>query len=144
MSTKPTKIKNSTSGNKSIPENGTPKKSAKPVKAEEDDDLDDELELDSPKIKSPKGKSASAKSKADDDDDVDEADDVADDWEKVEEEEEWDPDFEEFDLPKSKGKKTPGKKAAAVDEDEDFKIDDEFKDIFNDNDAGFDEEDDDF
>ena len=67
-----------------------------------------------------------------------------DDWEKVEEEEEWDPDFEEFDLPKSKGKKSPGKKPAAVDEDEDFKIDDEFKDIFNDSDAGFDDEDDDF
>ncbi len=58
-----------------------------------------------------------------------------------EEEEEWDPDFEEFDLPKSKAKKSTGKKSAASDDDE-FKVDDEFKemDLFNDN--GFDEEDD--
>ena len=34
----------------------------------------------------------------------------ADDWEKPEEEEEWDPDFDEFDVPKSKGKKSGGEK----------------------------------
>jgi DNA-directed RNA polymerase subunit delta len=67
----------------------------------------------------------------------------ADDWDKVEEEENWDPDFEEFDLPKSKAKKTTagGKKAAADDED-DFKVDDEFKDMFNDSDGFGDDEDD--
>ena len=143
MSTKPTK-KNPPTGKKTLPENGMPKKAGKSAKTEEDDDLDDELDLESPKAKSSKGKSPAAKSKKDDDDDEEGDDDVTDDWDKVEEEEEWDPDFEEFDLPKSKGKKSPGKKSAAVDEDEDFKMDDEFKDIFSDNDAGFDDEDDDF
>ena len=68
-----------------------------------------------------------------------------DEWEKPEEEEEWDPDFEEFDLPKSKGKKAggvAGKKAA--DEEEDFKIDDEFKDLFNDKGGYDDDEEDDY
>jgi len=60
--------------------------------------------------------------------------------EKVEEEENWDPDFAEFDVPKSKGKKTGGKKG--VEEDEDFKIDDEFKDMFNDSDEFADDDDD--
>ena len=62
---------------------------------------------------------------------------------KVEEEEEWDPDFEEFDLPKSKAKKSAGtsKKSAGSDED-DFKMDDDFKDMDLFNDSGFDEEDD--
>ena len=51
----------------------------------------------------------------------------------------WDPDFEEFDVPKSKSKKAPGKKA----DDDDFAVDDEFKDLgLFDDDAGFDEEDD--
>jgi hypothetical protein len=43
-----------------------------------------------------------------------------------------------------KGKKavTPGKKGAAADEDDEFKVDDEFKDMFNDSDDFGDEEDD--
>ena len=144
MSTKPTKEKKTLAGGKAVPSK-VDKKPTKSAKADEDDDLeDDELDFDTPKAKkSAKGKTTASKSKDDDDDD-DADEDVADDWEKVEEEEEWDPDFEEFDLPKSKGKKSPGKKPTAVDEDEDFKIDDEFKDIFNDSDAGFDDEDDDF
>ncbi|MCX8483245.1 MAG: hypothetical protein ORN50_06650, partial [Crocinitomicaceae bacterium] len=60
----------------------------------------------------------------------------------------WDPDFDEFDIPKSKGKKAaPGPKKKA-DEEDDFKIDEDFKefDLFNDKSNGFDddEEDDDF
>jgi len=106
-------------------------KSSKKKVEDDDDDLVDE---------EPKKSAKSSKSN-DDDDDMDESDD---DWNKEEDDDAWDPDFEEFDLPKSKGKKAPGKKSAAVDEDEDFKIDDEFKDIFNDGDAGFDDEDDDF
>ena len=66
-----------------------------------------------------------------------------DEWEKPEEEENWDPDFEEFDVPKSKGKKSTtagGKKAG---EDDDFKLeDDEFKDLFNDKGYDDDEEED--
>jgi len=65
-----------------------------------------------------------------------------DDWDKVEEEENWDPDFEEFDVPKSKAKKAPGKKGA--DEDDDFKVDDEFKDMDLFNESSYDDEEDDF
>ena len=48
------------------------------------------------------------------------------------------------------GKAVPSKvdkkptKSAKADEDDDLEVDDEFKDIFNDSDAGFDDEDDDF
>lgn len=53
-----------------------------------------------------------------------------------------DKDFEEFDLPKSK-KSTGGAKKSS--KDDDFDIDDEFKDLgfFNDS-NGFDDDDDDF
>ena len=79
-----------------------------------------------------------------DDDDDDAEDEKADDWEKVEEDDNWDPDFAEFDVPKSKGKKatTPGNKSAAADEADEFKVDDEFKDMFNVSDDFGDEEDD--
>ena len=56
----------------------------------------------------------------------------------IAEEEEWDPDFEEFDTPSSAGKK--GAKKAA--DDDEFKVDDEFKDLFDDKDD-FDDDDDD-
>lgn len=92
----------------------------------EDDDLDEE---ETPK----KGASKT--------DDEDDDADVADDWEKGADDDEWDPDFEEFDLPKSKV--GGGKKAT---EEDDFKIeeDPEFKDLFAEGDGGFDDEDDDF
>mgnify|MGYP006204482579 CR=1 FL=1 len=64
------------------------------------------------------------------------------DWEKGDEEHSWDPDFEEFDIPKSKGKAAGKKKA---DEEDDFKIDEDFKEF--DMMAGgddFDDDDDDF
>ena len=72
------------------------------------------------------------------------AEDVDDDWEKPEEEDEWDPDFDEFDLPKSKGKKATGGKKKE-EEEEDFKVDEDFKefDLFNDKSGGFDDDDDD-
>ena len=110
-------------------------------KSKEEDDIDDDNDKDQKPLK--KGKGASKKN--DDDDDEDDVVEVQDDWEKPEEEDEWDPDFDEFDVPKSKGKKTPatGKKPAK-DEEDDFKIDDDFKDLgFDDLDGGgFDEEDD--
>ena len=91
-------------------------------------------------------KSRSAK-KEEVEEEVEEDDEVADDLDDSEEEDDsWDPDFEEFDLPKSK--KGGGKKEA--DEDEDFKIeeDPEFKDLFGSSgrkgSSGFDDEDDDF
>ena len=63
---------------------------------------------------------------------------------KRQEEEDWDPDFEEFDVPKSKGKKavTGGKKV--LEEDDEFKIDEEFKDLLNDKDFDDDDEEDDY
>ena len=83
-----------------------------------------------------------------DDDEADDAEDEVDDWEKPEEEENWDPDFEEFDLPKSKVKKAggaaPGKKAGKGDDDDDLSVDDEFKDLDLFNDRGFDDDDDDY
>mgnify|MGYP000934968030 CR=1 FL=1 len=69
-------------------------------KEEEDDDFDQDDEL--PAKKS--GRSS------DDDDDADV--DVEDDWEKAEDDDSWDPDFQEFDIPKSKSSKSGGKKAA--------------------------------
>ncbi|WP_207492202.1 hypothetical protein [Aridibaculum aurantiacum] len=82
-----------------------------------------------------------AKSADEEEDDDDVAEEEADEWEKPEEDDDWDPDFDEFDLPKS-GKKAGGKKSA--DDDEDFKIDDEFKDLFAGSSSDFDDEDDDF
>ena len=61
---------------------------------------------------------------------------VEDEWEKGEEGDDWDPDFDEFDVPKSAAKKSVGKKGGK-DEDDDFKIDDDFKDLgFDDLDGG--------
>lgn len=74
--------------------------------------------------------------------DDDEEDEVEEDWEKQEEEDNWDPDFEEFDLPKSKGKKGPAKKG---EEEDDFKLEeDEFGDDDLFNEKGFDDEEEDF
>jgi len=70
-----------------------------------------------------------------------------DEWEKVEEEEEWDPDFDEFDIPKSRSKKSttpPPKKGVKGVEEDDLGIDEEFKDLDLFNDSGFDEDEDDF
>ncbi len=74
-----------------------------------------------------------------------EVEDEVDEWDKVEEEEEWDPDFDEFDVPKSKTKKAhPAERKLPKAEEDDLGLDDEYKnmDLFNDN--GFDEEEEDF
>jgi hypothetical protein len=80
----------------------------------------------------------------DDDDEAEEATDF-DDAEKEVEDEDWDPDFDEFDLPKGGSvKKAVGKKSSKdEDEDDDFKIDDEFKDMFSKSKKGYDGDDDD-
>ena len=90
-------------------------------------------------------KVASKKGKDDEDDDDAADEDEVDDWEKPEEDDSWDPDFEEFDLPKSKAKKTStsGKKAGKG-EDEDLPIDEEFKDMDLFNESGIDEDEDDY
>ena len=123
-------------------EETTPKKTS--AKNVDDDDIDDDDALeDVAPVK--KGKSSAGKRKSDPDgdrDDDDEVDEVEDDWEKTEEED-YDPDFEEFDIPKSKTKKAPLKKGKGED---DFELDDDFKemDLFNDGSGGVDDEDDDF
>lgn len=84
----------------------------------------------------------------DEDDDEDVPAEEEDDWEKGEEGEEeadeWDPDFDEFDIPKSTKKAAGGKKDA--DEEEDVKFDEdlnEFDDLFGDSGGdGFDDDDD--
>lgn len=100
------------------------------TKTEDEDELDDDAPA------------RPGKASKDDDDDSD-VDEKEDDWNKEDEADSWDPDFEEFDLPKSKGKKAPGTSKGGVEEEEDFKVDEEFKDLF----AGGsvdDDEDDDF
>ena len=114
-----------------------PKKPLPKKQSEEDDDLEDDEDEITPKRVS--AGTSSKKTKNEDDEDEDDIEEE-DDWNKVEEDDAWDPDFEEFDLPKSKSSKGGSKKGA--DEEEDFKIDDEFKDLGLFNDAGFEEEDD--
>ena len=88
---------------------------------------------------SPKKKSKDEDADASDvDDDIeDDAEDVEDDWAKSEEEDNWDPDFEEFDMPKKSAKK-PGKFKKA-DEDDEFSLDEDLKGL--DDDDLFDEKD---
>ena len=80
-------------------------------------------------LKAEKASKSAAKKKDVDDDDLEE-EEVNDDWEKTEEDTSWDPDFEEFDLPKKASKK-PGKFKAG-DEDDDFNLNDDLKDIDDD------------
>jgi len=146
MATKPNNEK------KTVAKKSAPEKNADPKKApassevdgdEEDDDLDEEEATAKPAVKAKAG--GKKKKTEDDEEDEDDADtEVDDEWEKPADEDNWDPDFEEFDVPKSKTKKTPGKKSG---EEDDLKIDDDFKEfgLFNDADGGNDfDEDDDF
>ena len=131
------------------PSKETPKKTSSKSKKELEENDEDDEELDDDTV-SPKGglknsAKTSGKKGKDEDDEDDDADDVevVDDWDKPEEEEEWDPDFEEFDLPKSKVKKTGGVKKGKGDDDE-LGIDEEFKDLDLFNDRGLDDDEDDF
>lgn len=108
----------------------------KSTKKKVDEDADEELDEETPKRSAKKSKSDED---GEDDDEVEEGDD---DWNKEEEGDAWDPDFEEFDLPKSKGKKAAGVGKKPAEEEEDFKVEDEeFKDLFNDGAVDEDEED---
>ncbi len=74
-----------------------------------------------------------AKKKADEEEDEQEGQD---DWESSEgEEEEWDPDFDEFDVPKSRTGKSDGKEE---EDDLNLEEEEEFNDLFED--EGFDED----
>jgi DNA-directed RNA polymerase subunit delta len=98
---------------------------AKKKADENEEDLDD----DAPAKKSAAKKSADEED-MDDDDDSD-----------VEDDDDWDPDFDEFDVPKSKG----GKGSKDADEEEDFKpeAEEDLKELDLFNDSGFDDEDED-
>ncbi len=81
-------------------------------------------------LKAEKVSKSAAKKKDVDEDDLEEDEEVNDDWEKAEEDASWDPDFEEFDMPKKASKK-PGKFKPS-DEDDDFNLNDDLKDIDDD------------
>ena len=83
-------------------------------------------------------KPISKKKVADEEDDLDEEEAVNDDWEKAEDDS-WDPDFEEFDMPK-KSTKAKGK-SKKEDDDDDFSLDDDLKSLDDDDDL-FDDKDD--
>ena len=127
------------------------KPSSKKAK-EEDEEDDDDDEPETPKSAAKKNaKAAPVKSKGrrdeDDDDDDDVEEDEVDEWYKVEEEEEWDPDFDEFDIPRSRAKKgsaPSGKKSAKPGDDDDLGLDDDFKNLDLFDDGSFEDEDDDF
>lgn len=107
---------------------GVKKSPVKSKKIVEEDDVDlgdDETIPKAGKIH------ASAINKSDDYNDIDDIE-VDDSPNKVEEDEDWDPDFDEFDLPKS-SKKILLTKKGSRDSDDDFKVDDEFKDLFGSN-----------
>ena len=137
------KLSGKTTPDKESSKKESPKsKKQEEIDDDDDDELNDDAEISTPAKKGSKA-SASSKKGKDDDDDT-EVEEKVDEWEKVEEEENWDPDFEEFDIPKSKGKKSAGiagKKV--VEEEDDFKVDDEFKDLFDGGDD-FDSEEDDY
>src|SRR5687767_8302449 len=135
-------------GDNHTPSSGNEEKKASPKskKQEELDDDDDELvDGEEVEVKASKkgGKTAGAK-KASDDDDEEDGVDEPDDWEKPEEEEEWDPDFDEFDIPASKGKKSGVVGKKGKEEEDDFKVDDEFKEMGLYNDSYEDDEEDDY
>lgn len=142
MATKSDKGSSGKPAQKSLKE--TPKKASSKTKKQledenEEDDVDEEEQT---SLKKTTKDSTKKTVTEEDDDDSDEVE-VVDEWEKPEEEEEWDPDFEEFDLPKSKVKKTGGAKAGKGDDDE-LALDEEFKDMDLFNESGYDEEEEDF
>ena len=96
----------------------------------ENQDKEDTIDFDGDeKVSKSIKKSGSATKESDDNDvDFDEEEISAEDSKEVEDD--WDPDFDEFDLPKSSKKILPGKKTAKESEDE-FKVDEEFEDFFN-------------
>lgn len=67
---------------------------------EEDGDLFFNEDAAAPGKKASAKKATSKKKKEKEDDDFD--NDIADDWNAVDDEDDWDPDFNEFDIPKSK------------------------------------------
>src|SRR5579871_1201159 len=127
------------------PKENSGKSTAKSKKQVDDDDEDEDDDLSVAKTSSKKTAAPSSKSKKEEDeeDDFDGEEDEVDEWDKVEEEE-WDPDFDEFDVPKSKAKKgstSPAKKTGKGGDDLEF--DEDFKDLDLFGEDSFDEEEED-
>lgn len=145
MTPKSEKDAKSTNKKKTVKKTVQPKPSSRATKKLEEDDFDfNEEDMETPKSSK---KSAFPKSTKKITDDDEEDEEIEDDWTKVDEvDSSWDPDFEEFDIPKSKNKnkasgfaKKRKRREEDDDEDDDFSIDDDFKDLNNDS---LDEEDD--
>ncbi len=126
MATKPDKENSSSKKNVLKKSVGIKKPVAKAKKQVEEEDVD--FEDDKTATKAGK-KSVGLISRKDDDDGEEDIEEEDDNLKQGEEDEDWDPDFNEFDLPKS-SKKTPSTRKSVKDDDDDFKIDDEFKDLF--------------
>lgn len=114
--------------NASLKKTGPQKNAGKPAKIKkqgEEDSIDFEDDENTTKA----GKKSTQVTGKGDGDTEDEGDDIS--SKKGEEDDEnWDPDFDEFDLPKSSKKVSFGKKETKDNEDE-FKVDEEFQDYFN-------------
>lgn len=141
MTPKSEKDAKSTNKKKTVTKAIQSKPSSKSTKKIEEDDFDFSGE-DMETLKSSKKSTFPKSTKKITDDD--EEDEVEDDWTKVDEvDSSWDPDFEEFDIPKSKNKNKVGgfakKRKRREEDDDDFSMDDDFKDLNNDS---LDEEDD--
>ena len=106
MALKPDKAKKAAGKTNSASEKKSAKKaSSKHKKIEKENDGDNFVEEEDDVKASRKGTKVAATAKKSWDNDEEEVDDGPDEWEKPEEEVEWDPDFDEFDVPKSKAKK---------------------------------------
>lgn len=112
-------------------------KSKKLIHEEEED-----VEIEDVRILTSGKKAGSVKAKSEDEED--EVDEIEEDdnWKKEDDDEDWDPDFAEFDLPKSSSKKGVTIKKGIKEDDDDFKIDDEFKDLFSHRSSKYDDDDD--
>lgn len=124
----------SKSGNKNsaYKKNGLQKDSEtnKQLTDSENQDKKDNLNFDdNEKVSKPLKKTGSVVKENDENEiEFEEEESSVDDSKEVEDD--WDPDFDEFDLPKSSKKILPGKKSVKESEDE-FKVDEEFEDFFN-------------
>jgi len=141
MATQPRKEKEQLKKDTSLINSAQNKKTLKQKKQteEEPDNLEDS---DKKAIKTTGKKPTSSKDDFGEDNDIEgsiiEEDDT---HRKTEEDEDWDPDFNEFDLPKSVSKGSTAKKAPK--DDDEFKIDDEFKDFFSDSRSRYNRDEDD-
>jgi DNA-directed RNA polymerase subunit delta len=144
MASKSEKEKKAPLKKAAAPKKAAAKKSASKTEKKATDELDEEDMLVSPAGKGTSVKGSSKKQASNEDDDDDEVADVEDDWEKPEEEDHWDPDFDEFDLPKSKTKKSSSGTAKSGKSTDEFGVDDDFKDMGLFDDLGNDFDDDDY